>query len=95
MVLHQQHIYTHQNHFTEHQIELIKGDVLYLFTDGFADQFGGVDGKKFKYAPFKRTLIDIQHLSMENQREHLGKLFFDWKGELEQIDDVTVMGIKM
>lgn len=87
--------YTHQNQFTQQQFELKKGDALYLFSDGFADQFGGSEGKKFKYAPFKRSLLEIQNISMIEQGKYLEKLFFEWKGDLEQIDDVSVMGIKV
>ena len=87
--------YTHTKNFTQHAFKLIKGDVLYLFSDGFADQFGGANGKKFKHAPFKREILEIQKLSMTEQRIRLNKLFFEWKGDLEQIDDVCVMGIKV
>jgi serine phosphatase RsbU (regulator of sigma subunit) len=87
--------YAHLNPFTQHQFQLEKGDVLYLFSDGFADQFGGKEGKKFKYLPFKRELIKMQNLSMDEQRVRLENLFADWRGNLEQIDDVCIMGIKM
>ena len=69
--------------------------MLYLFSDGFPDQFGGKEGKKFKYLPFKRELIKMQNLSMDEQRVRLENLFADWRGNLEQIDDVCIMGIKM
>ena len=81
--------------FTQHSFELKKGDVLYLFTDGFPDQFGGKDGKKFKYLPFKRALIEMQNLPMLEQGKLMEQIFLNWKGNLEQIDDVCVMGIKM
>jgi serine phosphatase RsbU (regulator of sigma subunit) len=87
--------YAHLKPFSQHSFELQKGDILYLFSDGFSDQFGGKNGKKFKYLPFKRALINMQDLSMPDQRILVEKLFIDWKGNLEQIDDVCVMGIKM
>ena len=87
--------YAHLNPFTQHVFQIQKGDVLYLFSDGFADQFGGEDEKKFKYLPFKRELIKMQDLAMDEQRNLLENLFINWKGNLEQIDDVCIMGIKM
>ncbi len=87
--------YAHKNDFTQHEVDVQKGDVIYLFSDGYADQFGGEEGKKFKYASFKRVLTEIVEFPMEDQRTHLEELFFSWKGELEQIDDVCVMGIRV
>lgn len=87
--------YAHIKPFTQHYFNLEKGDVMYLFSDGFADQFGGASGKKFKYLPFKRELIEMQGLSMQEQRNRIETLFVNWKGNLEQIDDICVMGIKM
>jgi len=87
--------YAHLNPFNQHLFKIENGDVLYLFTDGFPDQFGGNDGKKFKYLPFKRALVEFQHLNMPEQGRLIEKLFIEWKGNLEQIDDVCVMGIKM
>lgn len=87
--------YAHLNSFTQHEVDIEKGDVLYLFSDGFADQFGGKDGKKFKYLPFKRALINLQSQPISEQGILLEKLFVEWMGELEQIDDVCIMGIKL
>ncbi len=82
-------------HFTNHNIQLQKGDTIYLFTDGYADQFGGPQGKKFKYNQFKNTLLNMQAFPMESQREHLLKTINDWKGDNEQVDDILVIGIKV
>jgi PAS domain S-box-containing protein len=75
--------------------ELQQGDTVYLFTDGFADQFGGQKGKKFMYKRFKETLLGIQNQSMDIQKDSLDRIFEDWKGELEQVDDVLVIGIRV
>jgi serine phosphatase RsbU (regulator of sigma subunit) len=81
--------------FTNTEIELKKGDALYIFTDGFADQFGGDDGKKFKYRPLRDLLISIQHMDMLKQEEFLIRKFSEWKGSLEQVDDVCIIGIRI
>lgn len=81
--------------FTNHKIQLQKGDSVYLFTDGYADQFGGPKGKKFKYKQFQEILISIQNEPMLKQEEILYKRFYDWKGTLEQVDDVLVIGVKI
>ncbi len=88
-------IYERMDKFTTHKIPLEKGDQLYMFSDGFADQFGGPNSKKFKYKPFKQLLIDNCQLPMSEQKTALEKLFTEWKGNLEQVDDVTVLGIKI
>ncbi len=84
-----------QTPFTHHEIDLIKGDMIYLFTDGFADQFGGAKGKKFKYANLFKLLSEISLFAMENQKEKLNFAFEDWKKDLEQLDDVCVIGIRV
>lgn len=80
--------------FVSHTIMLEKGDQIYLFTDGFADQFGGEQQKKLKTIEFKRLLLSICHLSMDNQKIELDNFFHKWKGSQEQTDDVCVIGIK-
>jgi serine phosphatase RsbU (regulator of sigma subunit) len=75
-------------------IKIRKGDILYLFSDGYADQFGGPQGKKFKYVLLKKFLTDIHRRPMEEQKNLLEKNFFSWKGNREQIDDVIVMGVR-
>jgi serine phosphatase RsbU (regulator of sigma subunit)/Tfp pilus assembly protein PilF len=81
--------------FNSHTIQLQGNDQIYLFTDGYADQFGGERGKKFKYKPFKQLLVDTAHLNCEDQRLELTKTFDNWKGDYDQIDDVTVMGVRV
>ena len=81
--------------FTTHTMQLNKGDVLYLFTDGYADQFGGNNGKKFMYKQMKQVLSEIATADMPNQKGQLQSIFENWKGGLEQIDDVLVIGIKL
>ncbi len=80
--------------FKNHTFQLEKNDCIYLFTDGFADQFGGENGKKLKYKSFQNILLEMGEISMKNQRQKLTEFFDDWKGELDQIDDVLVIGIR-
>lgn len=80
--------------FTNHKTTLNDGDVVYLFSDGFADQFGGDKGKKYKSVNLKKLLISLAHLPMNEQQEKLNLAFDHWKGELDQLDDVCVMGYK-
>jgi len=84
------------NHpFTNHEVQLEKDDHIYIFSDGYADQFGGVDGKKFKYNSFKKLLISFADTPIEEQKSQLEQTFDNWKGELDQVDDVCVIGIKI
>jgi serine phosphatase RsbU (regulator of sigma subunit) len=82
------------NPFQGHEIKLQKGDAVYLLSDGYADQFGGPDGKKFKYRAFKELLVANSELSMSEQGLLLNHAFEQWKGDNEQIDDVVVIGLK-
>jgi len=81
--------------FTNHSLSLEKGDVVYLITDGYADQFGGPKGKKFKYKQLEQILVEIHALPMEEQKQILDQRFEDWRGSLEQVDDVTFIGIRL
>jgi len=81
--------------FKTHEIQLEKGDIIYMFTDGYADQFGGPKGKKFRYKFFKELLISINGTSLKRQKEIVEQTFYKWKGDYEQVDDVLVMGIKV
>lgn len=81
--------------FTTHQIEYKENTTFYLFTDGLADQFGGPNGKKFKYKQFSDLLVKNNSLSHKQQADIIDKAFSDWKGNLEQVDDVCVIGIKL
>ncbi len=81
--------------FASNEFELKKGDLLYVFTDGYADQFGGPKGKKFKYKQLQNILISVAKLSMVQQKEVLEKSIVDWQGNLEQIDDILIIGIRI
>lgn len=81
--------------FLLREIELLQGDVLYTFTDGLADQFGGPKGKKFKYKQFEDILLTVHKKPMRDQLMDLNQAFETWKGDLEQVDDICVLGIKI
>jgi serine phosphatase RsbU (regulator of sigma subunit) len=81
--------------FTSHKIQLEKGDLIYIFSDGFADQFGGPKGKKFMSSKFKKLLVSIQGESMTKQKAIIDKTFEDWRSEQEQLDDVCVIGVRV
>lgn len=85
----------HPTPFTTHEFELKPGDTFYLFTDGYADQFGGPRGKKFKYKTLQDLLIGMRNEPMEKQQEILNKEFEAWRGELEQVDDVCIIGVRV
>ena len=78
-----------------HSVKLNKGDTIYIFSDGYADQFGGEKGKKFKYKPLKQLLISIKDESMNNQLELITNHFNNWKGSFEQVDDVCIIGVRI
>lgn len=80
--------------FTNNVIQLKEGDCIYLFSDGYADQFGGPKGKKFKYSRFKEILVEINDKDMSEQHDILNNMIEEWQGDLEQIDDVCVIGIR-
>jgi serine phosphatase RsbU (regulator of sigma subunit) len=81
--------------FTTHPLQLEKGDCIYLGTDGFADQFGGEKGKKFKTANLKNLLVTNADRSCKEQMEVLQLTFDKWKGNLEQVDDVCIIGVRI
>ena len=81
--------------FTLHNAKLIEGDCFYLFSDGYVDQFGGERNKKFKAKAFRELLLSLNNESMELQHRVLEQTFLDWKKDTEQIDDVTVMGVRV
>ncbi|TAH40278.1 MAG: hypothetical protein EYC69_10710 [Bacteroidetes bacterium] len=81
--------------FTQKEIQLQKGDQLYMYSDGYADQFGGMHGKKIMSGKFKEQLMSIHQESMSVQGHSLSTYFETWKGAYEQVDDVLVMGIKI
>ncbi|MBP9068578.1 MAG: tetratricopeptide repeat protein [Bacteroidia bacterium] len=81
--------------FTQHDLDLKKGDIVYTLTDGFPDQFGGPLGKKFMGKKLRELLLTNAHLPLAQQKEIFFNSFINWVGELEQIDDVTLIGIKI
>ena len=91
-----QPIGTHPNAhpFSLKSLQLMKGDSVYLFTDGYADQFGGPKKKKFLYKNFAELLLSIHEKTMEEQKKILERAIEDWKGNLEQIDDILVVGLR-
>ncbi|MES2140033.1 MAG: SpoIIE family protein phosphatase [Bacteroidota bacterium] len=80
--------------FSNHVINLLKNDSLYIFTDGYADQFGGHGGKKFKYKQLQNILLSIQDKPMIEQEKVLIEKMSDWKGDLEQVDDILIIGVR-
>lgn len=87
--------YETEKSFQNHEIKLQKGDMVYIFSDGFADQFGGPKGKKYNYKQFKQLLTDISSLPVDKQKERLIDTHNAWKGSLEQLDDICIMGIRI
>lgn len=80
--------------FTLHEIDLQKGDAFYIFTDGYADQFGGPKEKKFMSAQLKETIVTMNGMPMLKQGEKLNEIFEEWRGTNPQVDDVTVIGVR-
>jgi serine phosphatase RsbU (regulator of sigma subunit) len=81
--------------YSNHFIDVKSGDALYLFSDGYADQFGGPNNKKFGYAKLRSTLSEITNISMSDQNKHLESEFEIWKGGHSQVDDVLVIGVRI
>ena len=81
--------------FVTHTVNLNSGDCFYIFSDGYVDQFGGEKGKKFKAKPFKQLLMSIQEGPMKGQHSVIDEAFEAWRGELEQVDDVCVIGVRV
>ncbi len=79
--------------YVNHSIKLMEGDIIYLFSDGFSDQFGGMDGKKYRAIEFRNLICNLSDMHICNQKQALQSSFDAWKGKRAQIDDVTVLGI--
>jgi serine phosphatase RsbU (regulator of sigma subunit) len=87
--------YGEEPSFTNYEINVSKGDVIYLLSDGLTDQFGGPEGNKFKKAYLKKLLTDIHFWPLPDQKNLIEKEFLSWKGKNEQVDDITVVGVKI
>ena len=81
--------------FEQHDVQLNKGDTIYLFSDGYADQFGGPKKKKLMTGKFKEIILNIQGLSITEQHKHLNDFIDDWMKNNEQVDDILVIGVKI
>ena len=81
--------------FTNHTIQLQKGDSIYIFSDGYADQFGGPKGKKFMAGNFRQLLLDVSKLPIERQKTTLNQTIEEWRGNLEQVDDMLIIGVQV
>ncbi|MFC2104973.1 SpoIIE family protein phosphatase, partial [Bacteroidota bacterium] len=79
---------------TKTNLKLQKNDIFYMFSDGYADQFGGPEGKKYKYRRYRHLLLTIHKLPLEQQLTYFDRSFEDWKGDYEQVDDVLILGFR-
>lgn len=85
---------TEEKSFVNNMIQLENNDSIYIFTDGYADQFGGPEGKKLKYRQFRQMLMNLQKASVKTQKERLWSEFLEWKGQHDQVDDVLIIGYR-
>jgi len=81
--------------FTNRETSLMNGDTIYLFSDGYVDQLGGGSRKTFRSRRFRQLLLEIQDEPMEKQKMILDEKLDEWRGKIEQIDDILVIGIKL
>ena len=81
--------------FTNHSIQLQKGDTIYMFTDGYADQFGGEKGKKYSKKALRELVLSVAHLTLQQQREALYNAHLQWRGTNEQVDDICIIGVRV
>ena len=88
-------IYERMESFTHKEIQLNKGDSVYLFSDGYADQFGGPNNKKFMYKQFKEMILTVSDYEMNKQKEELEIIIDNWMSNNEQVDDITILGLKI
>lgn len=86
---------TEKKKFTNHTLQLQKGDCVYIFSDGYADQFGGPNGKKFMANHLRNLLLEIHQHPIDKQKEILNKTIEEWRGPLDQVDDILVIGLKI
>ncbi len=83
-----------QNYDT-HEIKIQQGDTFYIFSDGYSDTFGGQEGKKLTIKKFKQILLDIQNRTMQEQEKHLDDFIENWKADIEQVDDILIIGVRL
>ena len=83
-----------QQLFSSHYIPIYPDDMIYIFTDGYVDQFGGPDNKKYKFRRFRHLLLNVHKYPLETQRQYIKDSIMEWKGEHEQVDDILIIGIK-
>jgi serine phosphatase RsbU (regulator of sigma subunit) len=81
--------------FTNHEMEIKPGDSIYIFSDGFIDQFGGKEGRRFKINAFKELLMSLQAYNMNDQKKAIERKYYEWKGNFEQIDDILIIGVRL
>lgn len=84
-----------KQNFTNNSLQLQKGDIIYIFSDGYADQFGGPKGKKFMAGNFRQLLADVSKFPIEKQKTILNQTIEEWRGNLEQVDDILIIGVKI
>ena len=87
--------YGNESSFTNYEINVRRGDVLYIFSDGLTDQFGGPDGSKYKKSSFKKLLSEIYSRPMAEQKQIIEGEFENWKGKTDQVDDITIIGVRI
>ncbi len=83
-----------ERHYSKHELSIEPNDTFYIFSDGYVDQFGGTEGKKFKYRRFRHLLLNIHNLPADDQKAILHQKLEEWMGQHEQVDDIIVMGFK-
>ncbi|MBI4645216.1 MAG: tetratricopeptide repeat protein [Bacteroidia bacterium] len=88
-------IYDKITDFTNCTLQMNSGDQIYIFSDGFPDQQGGLRGKKFKYKPFREMFLESSDLPMKVQKQHFEAKLAEWKGEHEQVDDILIIGVRI
>jgi serine phosphatase RsbU (regulator of sigma subunit) len=84
-----------RGHFDNHSVEIKKGDMVYVFSDGYADQFGGPDNFKFLTKRFRELLLEIHQMPLKEQQQVLHTTIREWMGNYEQLDDITIIGVKI
>ena len=84
-----------QTPFTYNEVKVKKGDMLYIYSDGYQDQFGGSKGKKYMAVKFRKFLLSLAELPSDEQKQKIGEEFQSWKGNQDQIDDICVMGVRV